>query len=285
MYANKISLIGTTVGGRDKQIIRLFNSVVGFKGRLEIIFVDQTHDKNVRNLVDKFSNDIDFLIVDSERCSLSSARNLALKSAKGNIIAFCDDDAFYDAETIEFLLSKSYSKTLVVSPVYDSSTNKYYSNRKFPSKNTIFSYGDIVRHALSVGVFIYLDTLRTIPISFNENLGVGSPIGGSEETFLFLSMLVSGFRTEYNPDLKVFHDNDSESVANKLAEKYENYAIGYGYVIRYFLKKSPGSLTFEFFSIFIRCIIGVILKRNKKLYFFRARGLIRGFFKADGACK
>ena len=145
---------------------------------------------------------------------------------------------------------------------------------------TKLNYGKVTRFALSVGVFIYLDKMKLDSISFNERLGVGSPIGGSEETFLFLSLLENGYSALYEPELRVYHDNDNHSGGSDelMALKYENYAVGYGYVIRYYIYSSPISLTYEFLSISIRCILGIIFKKNKYLYLYRLRGILNGFF-------
>ena len=134
MHLNKISFIGTTIGGRDEFILRLFNSLLGFNNQIEVIFVDQTPEKSVTSLLSKFKNLIDYKIIETQKCSLSVARNLGLRYATGNIIAFCDDDAFYDFNSIKNILAKGYNKKLLVCPVYDYFTNQYYSNRAYPKR-------------------------------------------------------------------------------------------------------------------------------------------------------
>src|SRR5690554_2956853 len=94
---NKISLIGTTRGGRLAEISRLLTSLdIGMMNEVEIIFVDQSCDASVRGLFEEFRERVTFKLISASPCSLSKARNIGLKQAAGNIIGFCDDDAFYD---------------------------------------------------------------------------------------------------------------------------------------------------------------------------------------------
>lgn len=76
----KISLIGTTQGGRDKEIERLLNSIASSTYKnLEIIFIDQTDDIIIEQLFLKHAKNIKYKLVKSNKVPLSTARNQGLK--------------------------------------------------------------------------------------------------------------------------------------------------------------------------------------------------------------
>jgi glycosyltransferase involved in cell wall biosynthesis len=277
MVKNKISLIGTSQGGREAEIERLFKSLVGSKEFLEIIFVDQSNNSNIKNIVTKYKNKIDIKLIFSEKLSLSKARNLALKNCSGNVIGFCDDDAFYDFEFLENLSLLSYDSNKIVSfPILDKSSMKAYGNRNYPLKNKRMNHLNILRYSLSVGTFVFLH--NSIEISFNEDFGVGAKFGGSEETELFFRLKSYGFKSEFHNDFGVYHDNDKvEKDENNLDLKYYLYAQGYAVVIKRYMRASMGLLLIELISTILRSTIGIIVRfKQRDLYIGRLKGFLKG---------
>lgn len=104
MKKNKISLIGTSQGGRKDKIIRLLSSLSCYNdNNLELIFVDQTNNDELHEVFTSYNSSVNYKLIKSDKCSLSKARNIALKYASGNVVGFCDDDAYYNSELILFL--------------------------------------------------------------------------------------------------------------------------------------------------------------------------------------
>lgn len=281
MKKNKISLIGTSQGGRKDKIIRLLSSLSCYNdNNLELIFVDQTNNDELHEVFTSYNSSVNYKLIKSDKCSLSKARNIALKYASGNVVGFCDDDAYYNSELILFLSEYDDSSESIISfPVIDQQSMKFYGNRNFPKKDTILSYNGILKHCLSVGTFIiFRNDLSKCELGFNERLGVGAEYGGSEETELFLRLKSSGFNVCFNPDFHVFHDNDPESKLDdiELAKKYRSYAKGYAVVLKKYLFPSRLSLLLEIANISFRSIFALFIKSNKKLYSYRLKGFWEG---------
>ncbi|ODR83892.1 glycosyltransferase [Shewanella xiamenensis] len=280
MHENKISLIGTSQGGREFEIERLFQSLIGTINFLEVVFIDQSDDNKIENIAKKYKSEVNILLLNSPKVSLSKARNLGLKICSGNIIGFCDDDAFYDYDSILRLSRlKSTQNELVSIPVVDQSSGKMYGGRSFPNTSKNLSFLDIIRYSVSVGTFIILHE-QIEDLKFDERLGVGTSWGGSEETELFFRLKGSGFSTKFNNSMFVYHDNDAPIYTSKvdLPVKYHKYALGYGVVLRSFIIKSRLTLVLEVFNITLRCIFGSLFLKDRKLYFYRLRGFYRGLF-------
>ncbi|MFM5693115.1 glycosyltransferase family 2 protein [Aeromonas caviae] len=278
MHVNKISLIGTSQGGREFEVERLFRSLVGTFNFLEVIFIDQSDDYEIESLVNKYKNKVNIILLNTPKLSLSKARNMGLDICSGNIIGFCDDDAFYDYESLLRLSEFEFTQNELVSvPVIDKSSGKMYGDRAFPKRSKNISFLEIIRCSISVGTFILLHD-RTEDIIFDERLGAGTYLGGSEETELFFRLKSGGFITTYNNSIFVYHDNDASIDTSKmdLSAKYYKYALGYGLVLRTFLIKSKFTLALEVINITLRCILGAVLMKNRSIYINRLRGFYRG---------
>ncbi|WP_412498680.1 glycosyltransferase family A protein [Shewanella indica] len=283
MQVNKISLIGTSQGGREFEVERLFQSLIGTINFLEVVFIDQSNDNKIENIAKKYKSLVNIILLSSPKVSLSKARNLGLELCSGNIIGFCDDDAFYDYESLLMLSKFEITQNELISvKVIDKSSGKMYGGRTFPKRSKSISFLEIIRYSISVGTFILIHE-RVQDIVFDERLGAGTYLGGSEETELFFRLKSVNFNTGYNNDIHVYHDNDAPTDISKvdLSAKYYKYALGYGVVLKTFLIKSKFTLALEIANITLRCILGAALMKNKRLYIYRLRGFYRGLLYED----
>lgn len=278
MQKNKISLVGTTQGGREFEVDRLFNSLVGTKDFLEVVFVDQSESSVIEEIVNKYRNTVSITLIKSEKLSLSKARNLALREVSGNIIGFCDDDAFYETSQLEKLCEVIKYGEGICCKVIDKNTNDNYGNRSYPSKNVSLSYVGVMKNCLSVGVFLAMCNNQAVKsnIYFDERLGVGTELGGSEETELLFRLLKSGFNIKYENDFFVYHDNDDPLKVNNLPEKYYKYAIGYALIVRKYFFSSYGLLGLEFMRVVFRCLFGLLIPKKRSICMARLKGLMKG---------
>lgn len=282
MFVNKLSIIGTSQGGRILKIKRLLDSVSELSSFCEIIFVDQSQDDEIKELFNSFNGIVNYKIICTNKISLSKARNIAIKECSGNIICFCDDDAFYDKSIFYYLSSIFRGGDKVYTfPVIDYDSKEYYGNRKFPKDKKILGFNDVIKYCLSVSIFVCSDSNDWIKknIYFDENLGVGTPIGGSEETDLMFTLLGKGIDITYLPSHCVYHDNDYNENANveSLKVKYRAYAKGYSYVAMKHMVASRFCLLLELINIVFRSLVGVVISKHRKLYLHRLLGLIDGF--------
>jgi len=281
MSKNKISIIGTSQGGRVDKIERLIKSILYLKINYELIFVDQSSDSEIEDLFCKYAALLHYKLIKYKKVSLSKARNLALSSSSGNIVCFCDDDAFYDHNILEFLCLEQYVAPRVITvPVKDFSSGKYYGNRSFPSENCYFGFLQAIKYCLSVSVFIVAESNEWIKLNlmFDEKLGVGAPLGGSEETDLIFSLMKKRVPVNYLKSYHVYHDNDYADISDVsvLKNKYRSYARGYAYVCKKYMISSNFVLFFELVSIFLKSVIGVVFSSTRALYYSRLLGLFEG---------
>mgnify|MGYP002516366765 FL=1 len=208
----KISLITVTMGDRADALIRLKNSLARQTFRdFEHIVVDQREHPELRG-------------------GLSRARNFGMRQAKGDVIAFPDDDAWYGPTVLQDVadILSDVNVDGVSFRVVDDNGNCsaggwMATGKKYINKRTVW------HTAVSCSFFLKRDAIGKL--RFDERLGVGSGtrFGSGEETDFLLSILAKGARILYDGTKCVFHP----SAAGKFdVRKGWLYGNGMGTVLR-----------------------------------------------------
>lgn len=274
----RLSLIGTSQGGREKEVRRLLNSLVGYFDSLEIIFVDQTSSDHLQTIFNDFFGVVNFKLLKSQPCPLSVARNIALDYASGEVIGFCDDDAYYNNDILAELVGGLERGAVISFPVRDGVTGKSYASRSYPAKFKKLNYLGVIKYSLSVGTFISLRSLDDRShIRFDERLGAGTNLGGSEETELFFRLIKYGYQAYFSDKASVFHDDDFCG-SDILPKKYQMYAIGYAVVIKKYMLSSHGLLMLEVVRVVVRSCAGLLFSSKRKVCASRLKGFFSGIF-------
>ena len=97
----KFSLILATLG-RDIEVEKFVLALMeqSYK-EYELIIIDQNDDDRIKNIYRKYKNDLKIIYLHINQKGLSHARNIGLAYATGDIIAFPDDDCWYDSRLLE----------------------------------------------------------------------------------------------------------------------------------------------------------------------------------------
>jgi len=208
----KFSLITVTMGDRPDELQRLKDSMARQTFRdFEHIVVDQREHPEFGG-------------------GLSKARNYGLSLARGEIVAFPDDDAWYGPTVLEDAAAALKRADIdgisfrVVDETGVCSAGGWMSaDRKAMSKSTVW------HTAVSCSFFVKRSTVADV--RFDERLGVGSGtrFGSGEETDFLLSMIERGARFVYDGSRCVFHPSVAGSVG---LDKGWRYGNGYGATLR-----------------------------------------------------
>lgn len=183
----KFSLITVTMG-RDAELARLKASLAGQTFRdFEHIVIDQRVETSTRG-------------------SLSRARNLALSRAKGEIVAFPDDDAWYQPDTLERVAK------ILSGGSWDGVSFRVTDEYGAPSAGGWMSQGSfemsrraIWHTAVSCSFFVKRGAIGNV--RFDETLGAGggTRFGSGEETDFILRLLASGAKILYDGSQIIGH--------------------------------------------------------------------------------
>ncbi len=260
-----------TCQDRQKELERFIDSLnaqinVSFED-LQLIFIDQGNNKE---LFDKLNHHISFIYIESERCSLSVARNKALPFVKGEFIAFPDDDCWYEPDTLCSIfnhLNMGYRGVVAKG----TNENGHLTNNA-PLKGQYIL--DAFHHYGAISYTIFIEFNKNI--YFDENIGVGSPYGlaSGEETDYLVRVMNNGIvgKVIYDSSIVVHHPLNNLGNFSDNIQKAYGYARGNGYLMR--KHKYPLGVVLKrlFRPLVGMCVFALTgnFKRSKKsLYIFR----------------
>jgi glycosyltransferase involved in cell wall biosynthesis len=222
------SLIVCTVD-RTTPLERLLRSLAVQTDRnFEVVLVDQNQDDRLQALIESFGRVMPIVHVKAAR-GLSLARNKGLSVARGELIAFPDDDCHYPNSLIERVRKRFASASdvdILTGRTTDTSGNESLSS--FLEQDSEIDRWNVWKCANSNTVFVRRTAIAA-GLRFNEELGVGasSPFQSGEETAFLLDAMEKGSRGRFCRDIVVYHDQVGETDALRARK----YARGFGRVL------------------------------------------------------
>jgi glycosyltransferase involved in cell wall biosynthesis len=201
---NGVSLVMATLG-RVKEVERFVACLQAQTNRnFELIVVDQNpDDRLVPILKEAVKKGISTRHIRQSLPNQCLARNTGLANASMHIVAFPDDDCWYEADTLEVVLSRMSAvdaPAVLVIRWYEQDHIGRPAHVLDYSQWRMFSGVD----ASMITQFYRKDLFETVD-SFDLALGLHSWFGGAEETDLMLRILQSGAKVVYTPAALVHH--------------------------------------------------------------------------------
>lgn len=271
----KISLIVTTYN-RVKEMETLFTTLKDSTfNNFQLIVIDQSDLEVIKELCTKYENLFEIKYVKASRMSLSKARNLGIDYINGDLIAFPDDDCWYNKEFLEKvndIFENHKDITAICTGVYDPINNLPYSSIESKKPIVKINSFNAFKYTTSVGIFIRRESIQ----KFDEDLGLGAKWFGGEDIDYTLNLISKNKNIYYYNDLKVYHLYNPHDVN---LDKEFKYTVGYGAVIKKSLKiygfKTTALLKYS--SVLLKFKIYSIIDNNHKLYSTRLSGMKKGF--------
>ncbi len=225
-----ISLIVAT-WDRVAELERLLTSLDSQTYRdFEVIVVDQNSDERLDPVIGSHSA----LRIRHLRCQrgVSKARNLGLRTAGGDIIAFPDDDCWYPPEllqTVKDWFAQRPQYAVLLTAMRDESGRSMAP--KFGFRGGPCTKRTILQCAMMTNAFLRMEAAQSIG-SFCEDIGPGtsSPYQSGEDLEYLIRSVRSGMPVWYEPSLTVFHPYLGDRP--RLLTKTYRYALGVGRVLR-----------------------------------------------------
>ena len=194
--------------GRTDDVARLLHSLGAQTSKsFELIVVDQNADDRLLPLVQlALGLGLGVHHVKMDRPSLSGARNLGLKLARGEFVAFPDDDCWYEPDTVARAIGAFDTRPewAAVIANWVEQSEGLATQPQQPELSRLGWRRFRGGHASSISLFIRRSVYETIG-GFDEQFGVGRWYGSGEETDFVLRALDSGARIGRCQDIRVHH--------------------------------------------------------------------------------
>jgi glycosyltransferase involved in cell wall biosynthesis len=229
----KFSLIMGTLGRRD-EVGEFLASLQRQDHRdFELLIVDQNTDERLAPLIEEYRQHFRILRYRSKP-GLSRARNVGLRYATGDVIAFPDDDCWYPDGLLSYV-----ARRLQAAPSLDGLTGRFVdgegrSEGRWLPCTQLLNRFSVWRGAISFSIFLRRRLVERVG-GFDETLGVGAgtPWGAGEETDFMLRGLQTGGRVEFDHDLVLRHPVKTAEYGDAAIERQRRYEAGFGRVIRH----------------------------------------------------
>jgi glycosyltransferase involved in cell wall biosynthesis len=198
----------------------------------EVLVIDQNSDDRLEGLVRSYSELIPIRRLRSVR-GHSRAFNTGLPQARGEIVAFPDDDCWYSPSLLQRV-----ADLFAAHPNYTGITGREIVEPGFTSGGRWDAYpgrvtrNNIFRRAISFTAFLRRDVAQQY--RFDETLGVGAGTqwGAGEETDYLLRLIADGHVIRYDPTVTVWHQGRSGPYTAEIHAKARKYGMGMGRVLR-----------------------------------------------------
>lgn len=220
----KFSLIMATLG-RDKDVFVFCQHLADQTyHNFELIIVDQNDDRRLDPVVATFQDKFEILHVRSSEKGLSRNRNIGMLYASGDILAFPDDDCYYNADTLEYVLN-GFEQTGADYFCINYNDEKYPEESKWGAiQKTWIHKKKFYQYGISISLFIKREIEQKF--KFDEQLGVGSSFGSGEETDLLLYFLSKKYSCYYDGTYCIHHPYTK--LYKPDLNRIYSYSLGFG---------------------------------------------------------
>lgn len=200
--------------------------------RWELVVVDNGSTDGTREFLERWSRAADHpVVVTTEpRQGLSAARNAGVRAARGELLAFVDDDCLVEHAWMRALTTAhdaSPAPDLVGGRVdLDDPADAAVAIRPFDDAVEIEDFGTLCARLIGCNFSVSAASLRAVG-EFDERLGAGTGAHAAEDFDLFYRLLRAGKRLRYDPAIRVRHAHGRRDPA-EVAALRKGYVRGAG---------------------------------------------------------
>jgi GT2 family glycosyltransferase len=184
----------------------------------------------------------------------SHARNLGMRAATGEIIAFPDDDCFYPKGLLAKIDADFRERPRMGVQTGPMATpGGGFNTGRWLKQSGEINVRNVWFCSATSNIFIRRQALAATR-GFDEQIGLGSKFGSGEDTDLVLQALETGWDSRYDVSQHVFHPD--KTLTQLAVKRAFSYGAGFGYLLRKhrvpidiylnFLMRSLGGCAFFF---------------------------------------
>lgn len=199
----------------------------------ELIIVDQNDDDRLVPIINEYRDKFPIIHIRSEK-GTSLGRNRGIEIISGTIVAFPDDDCWYEESLLQkvtdLFINTPYADGISGRPVNE---NKKTSLGKFDKKSGEINLINIWQRINANTMFLKREVVEAIGF-FDEGLGpgAGTKWGAAEDIDYPIRALKQGFTLFYYYELTVYHQHPITEYNERDILRGYAYACGMGRVLK-----------------------------------------------------
>lgn len=215
----------------------------------ELVVVDNGSTDATPMLLDSFADRIPMRRVFEPRKGLSRARNAGLRAARGEVLAFTDDDCLPSPDWLG-AIAREFARDPALAGL--GGRVELHDPRDFPitirtsrTRETLTSAYQLP--ALMVGCNMAFARWAVDAVGeFDVTLGAGTPVGSAEDTDYLYRALLLGLRIEYVPEVLVTHNHGRRRI-EEVGQLKRSYARGRGALLTKYLLRADRAMAYCFY--------------------------------------
>jgi hypothetical protein len=277
----------------DLTIYNLLNSIDDNIINIELLLIVVSQDCSISYIPENELFSIIYL--NEKKMGLSKARNIALdylknKNISSDYIMFPDDDSSFDKFFFINYTQVVDLENNFVTPIYNVNSKDLYIGKKGINKKQI-KINDFKLIGSPNQIVLFEKYKENI--YFDEELGVGSKYGSSEDLDFFIRLNKKGANFVYSDNIYSYHPKKTDFYQNKKLKdvilRFKNYSNGFALIIfRYklygfifpFLTRSFAGFLFFLFKFNFKLSLAYLLQfffRIQILFHFKNNGIRKTF--------
>ena len=226
-------------------------------------------------------------IIRQNEKGLSAGRNAGIKVARGEILAFVDDEVTFGPDYFLNLKKCFTGKYLdaVAGRILKESSGEPYARTHRAKKHALGIHD--FNYWLGGNMILARETIERIGL-FDENFGVGKYFGSGEDLDYFYRLIQAKMRIVYCPEAFIYHPAESK-INPEIGKKFLSYGRGQGAVYAKALssKFHPviiGQYVFSLIKPLLRYLLYILTARPGRATIFGRLlyGRVLGFYEYNG---
>lgn len=224
-----ISLVVATLG-RVEEIGALFDSLTMQDVAFEVILVDQNPDARLAALVAAWAPRLPLRHLRAPRPHANAGRNLGLRHARGDLVAFPDDDCLIPPGTLAGVRQAFQADpTLAALTGPAAAPEGGLGSGRWNDVAGPITLANVWTSVIEFNLWLRRDAALRLG-GFDEAMGPGARFGSAEGNDLVCRALHAGLPARYDPALRVIHPD--KRLTREAVARARRYGLGLGFALR-----------------------------------------------------
>ncbi|WP_206929758.1 glycosyltransferase family 2 protein [Roseococcus thiosulfatophilus] len=224
-----ISLVVATLG-RVEEIGALFDSLAMQDATFEVILVDQNPDARLDVLVADWAPRLSLRHLRAPRPHANAARNLGLRHARGDLVAFPDDDCLMPPGTLAHVRAAfDMDPALAALTGPAAAPEGGLGSGRWNDKAGPITLANVWTSVIEFNLWLRRGAALRLG-GFDEGMGPGARFGSAEGNDLVCRALAAGMEARYDPALRVIHPD--KRLTQEAVARAQRYGLGLGFALR-----------------------------------------------------